>query len=51
MKPAICRVVVGPLLTFATAGALLLLARSGLQVPAPGAFMVGLIFLSSSYAA
>ena len=52
MKPwyrrrAIWRLVVGPFLTVATAGALLLLARSGIQVPGPGAFMLGAIFVSS----
>ena len=47
MNPTIWRVVVGPLLTFATASALLLLARSGVRVAAPGAFMLGMIFLSS----
>src|SRR5882757_7214709 len=52
MKPwyrrrAIWRLVAGPLLTVATAGGLLLLARSGIQVPGPGAFMLGAIFVSS----
>jgi len=52
MKPwyrrrAVWRLAFGPLLTLATAGALLLLARSGIQVPGPGAFMLGAIFVSS----
>jgi diguanylate cyclase (GGDEF)-like protein len=52
MKPwyscrAIWHLAIGPLLTLATAGALLWLARSGVQVPAPGAFMLATIFVSS----
>ena len=47
MNPTIWRVAVGPMLTFATASALLLLARSGVRMAAPGAFMLGMIFLSS----
>lgn len=54
MKPlysrdAVWRLVLGPSLTLATAGALLLLARFGIQVPAPGAFMLGTIFLASYF--
>src|ERR1700687_3793064 len=52
MKPwysrrAIWRLAVGPLRTGGTAGALLLFARSGIRIPAPGAFMLGTIFVSS----
>jgi diguanylate cyclase (GGDEF)-like protein len=39
--------VAGPLLTFALAVAFLLLARSGIRIPVPGAFMIGMIFLSA----
>jgi diguanylate cyclase (GGDEF)-like protein len=38
---------VGPLLTLAIAGVLLLLGRTGVRVPIPGAFMVATVFLSS----
>jgi diguanylate cyclase (GGDEF)-like protein len=52
MKPwcsrrAIWRVVVGPLLTVATACTLLALARSGFRVAAPGAFILGTVFVSA----
>ena len=41
------RLAIGPMLTIATAGTLLLLIRSGIQVPAPGAFILAAIFLAS----
>src|SRR5262245_61158732 len=41
------RMAVGPLLTLAAAAALLSFARYGVQVPTPGAFMLGTILLSS----
>jgi diguanylate cyclase (GGDEF)-like protein len=37
----------GPLLTFALAGVLLLLMRAGIAVPMPGAMMAGMVLLSS----
>ena len=54
MKPldhrrAVWRLIFGPALTLATAGALLLLARAGIHIPAPGAFMLGTIFLASYF--
>lgn len=55
MKPldhrrAIWRLLFGPTLTLATAGALLVLARAGIQIPAPGAFMLGTVFVASYFA-
>jgi diguanylate cyclase (GGDEF)-like protein len=55
MKPldyrrAIWRLIFGPMLTIATAGALLALARAGVRIPAPGAFMLGTIFLATYFA-
>jgi diguanylate cyclase (GGDEF)-like protein len=41
------RRVAGPLLTLAMAGAFMLLARYGIRIPVPGAFMIGMIFLSA----
>jgi diguanylate cyclase (GGDEF)-like protein len=43
----ICRLVAGPSLTLATAGVFLLLATSGIQIPAPGLLMLIMIVLSS----
>jgi len=47
MIAAYWRLAIGPMLTIATAGTLLLLIRSGIQVPAPGAFILAAIFVSS----
>src|SRR5262245_7356325 len=51
MKPshwrASWRVAAGPLLSLATAGALLSFARHGIQVPTPGAIMLATVLLSS----
>jgi hypothetical protein len=47
MIAAYWRLAIGPMLTIATASTLLLLIRSGIQVPAPGAFILAAIFVSS----
>jgi diguanylate cyclase (GGDEF)-like protein len=54
MKPshrrhAVWRLILGPSLTLATAGALLAAARCGIHIPAPGAFVLGTIFLASYF--
>jgi diguanylate cyclase (GGDEF)-like protein len=43
------RLILGPSLTLAVAGALLLLARAGIHVPAPGGFMLATVFLASYF--
>jgi diguanylate cyclase (GGDEF)-like protein len=47
MIAAYWRLVLGPSLTIAACAALLLLARSGVQVPVPGAFVLGTVFVAS----
>jgi diguanylate cyclase (GGDEF)-like protein len=45
----ILRLVAGPLLTLATAGTLLLLARAGIGIPVPAGFLIVTIVLSSYF--
>jgi diguanylate cyclase (GGDEF)-like protein len=42
-------IVAGPILTFAIAGGLLLLARAGISIPVPGAFFVATIVLATYF--
>jgi diguanylate cyclase (GGDEF)-like protein len=46
-RRALWRVAFGPLLTLASAGLLLLLARAGFQIPVPGALMLVTVCLSA----
>src|SRR5262249_11207385 len=48
-RPTSWRFAVGPLLTLAAAGLMLSFARYGVQVPTPGAIMLGTILLSSYF--